>query len=355
MDEKRVLKPMRWLIASTDGNLEDRLDQAIAGHGSGLAAWRRDHGLIETIKPERLQEAMASSLRDTGTALRVHAQVEPTAFDRILESAVPGGEEFRVGFIRLASDSFASLLNELAKPDPWVKLAWLRSGRKTVPDFGPGAGNLNRNRAHEQAFAVWAKRFEAALGSEGLAQLDELVSTDPLEDDMADAGDVDGVDSLQDQAPEADQDWRKLALPQLAEGRYVAPSADSMALLSAASTDGRPADWPERVRWTLPDGHSQQQQESEVRLLSRENRLKLELRQPVSAFTDAGLQVWLYPRLSRVIQLSLPAPRIERQNDRDWSVYELEVPRDLAPNPDRLVNALRGTKVMLCTLPAATH
>lgn len=333
MDDLRILKPKRWLVTSGERALFEQVRDALSKvepDTAPLAAWRLKFGLLKMVETNVLEREIRECLRDQGTGLRVYADVEPVRFDRLIESAVEPGEEFRVGFSRLSADSLTDFLDGLSEPDAWVMLAWIMSGRRTVPRLpcDPACDD-----EHAEAFRKWAYAYEQALGPDGLAAVDEAIGPD---------------DEFQsDQAAAAGSDWRSLDLPNYEEGHYVTPERPPE-LMAAETNEGAAREVP-LVTWHGPT--------FQVKLLSHVGRdsystaLKMELRRPDIAAKGQD-EVWLRPYLRPVIKVRMPA---FKSCGDGFSFAESELSQGPGDDIHALVKALTGRTVSVHRVEPASN
>lgn len=334
MTDLRILQPKRWLVASADRALIQQVRDALSKvepEVAPLAAWRLKFGLLKLIETNALEREMRECLRDPGTGLRVHADIEPVLFDRLIESAVESGEDFRVGFNRLSAASVIDLLDELAKPDAWVMLAWVMSGRQRVPRL-PCEPPCDDE--HAQAFRAWADAYERALGPDGLAALHEAIVPDEVPPG--------------DQEAATGADWRALELPVFEEGQWVRP--EEAPQLLAAESDDATAWWVPRITWHGPTLGSSQKPSFQVRLLTRVSggghwtELKLELSQPAIRSSQGLKEVWLCPFLRPVIKVLMPE---FQQSPTGACTCEAEILSASKADIDALIDALMRRPVTI--------
>ena len=232
-----------WLVVSDTEPSSAALfafKQALQASGEPLAAWRRQHGLVQVLPRSALEAALSAAL--LGPAPRIHLY---TDFDdgalraRVAaanQAAAPatGPAPARVRWRRWSADTVPDLLAKLARPDAPLELAWqFATGRQPnqapLLQAAPGqAATLPSD--HAAAFTAWAQSSQGEASAlvaeeldEAIAEAETLLPPEAVEADQPEPQDA--VQAASTPRP---------GLPVFAEGQVVAPQRQLPGALAAA-------------------------------------------------------------------------------------------------------------------------
>lgn len=232
-----------WLVASdTEPSSEAlfALKQALQASAEPLAAWRRQHGLVQVLPRSALAAALSAALQ--GPAPRIHLY---TDFDdgalraRVAaanQAAAPaaGPAPARVRWRRWSADTVPDLLAKLARPDAPLELAWqLATSRQ--PDQAPllqaapgQAATLPND--HAAAFAAWAQSSQGTASAQVAEALDQAIAEAEtlLPPEAVEADQPEPEDAVQAASTP------RPGLPAYAEGQVVAPQRPLPGVLPGA-------------------------------------------------------------------------------------------------------------------------
>ena len=314
-----------WLVASdTEPGSKALFEfkQALQASSEPLAAWRRQHGLVQVLPRSALEDALSAAL--LGPAPRIHLHTDFDDGDlraRVAEAnqaagPATGPAPARVRWRRWSAHTVSDLLAQLARPDAPIELAWQHT-KSRQPDQAPMLQAAPEQAAtlpsdHAAAFAVWALSTQGKASAGAAEELDEAI---------ADAETLLPLEAVDVDQPEPEDAVQTASAPRpglstYAEGQVVAPQQQLPGALAAAPLRAAPAgSAPVLIRtWKAPPpgpGRPATDRLFELRLLGERLQaptvLTLELRlHNAGAWQPLGpLQVRLFPRCMKPLLVNM--------------------------------------------------